>query len=203
MPRVNFMMTDPNLTLFHIINGMAGRNPVLDSTMMFAAKYIIYIFGVYLAYIWLVRNRYRQEVLFTGYAALFGLGINLLITQFYFHPRPFMIPTGTLLIAHAYESSFPSDHATIMFSISLMLLAFRDLSRTGAMFLMFSCVSGLARVYSGLHFPIDIAGSFLVALFTIGVLLALKKYLIPLNRTLISYFEDIKEKFTKSGLKTS
>jgi undecaprenyl-diphosphatase len=182
---------------------MAGKSPIFDSTMIFAAKYIIYIFGVYLAYIWLVRNRYRQEVLFTGYAALLGLGVNLLITQFYFHPRPFMIPTGTLLIAHAYESSFPSDHATIMFSISFMLLEFMDLRRTGAMFLMFSCVSGLARVYSGLHFPMDIAGSLLVALFTIGILLALKKYLIPVNRILISYFENIEKKLAKSNLKTS
>lgn len=197
------MITDPNLTLFHIVNGIAGRSPILDDTMIFAAKYIIYIFGVYLAYIWLVRNRYRQEVLFTGYAALLGLGINLLITQFYFHPRPFMIPTGTLLIAHASESSFPSDHATIMFSISLMLLAFRDFRRTGTILLMLSCISSLARVYSGLHFPMDIAGSLLVALFSIGILLALKRYLIPVNRTLISYFEDIKEKLTKSNLKTS
>ncbi|MGB9939448.1 undecaprenyl-diphosphatase [Methanosarcina sp.] len=197
------MIADPNLTLFHIINGMAGRNPLLDSTMIFAAKYIIYIFGAYLAYTWFVRNRCRQEILFTGYSALLGLGINILITRFYFHPRPFMIPTGTLLIAHAFESSFPSDHATIMFSISLMLLAFKDLRRTGAIFIMLSCVSGFARVYSGLHFPMDIAGSLLAASVSIGILLALKNYLIPINRILISYFENIKEKLAKKGLKTS
>ncbi len=197
------MIADPNLTLFHIINGMAGRNPLLDSTMIFAAKYIIYIFGAYLAYTWFVRNRYRQEILFSGYSALLGLGINILITLFYFHPRPFMIPTGTLLIAHAFESSFPSDHATIMFSISLMLLTFKDLRHTGAIFLMLSCVSGLARVYSGLHFPMDIAGSLLAASVSIGILLALKNYLIPINRILISYFENIKEKLAKKGLKTS
>ena len=197
------MMTDPNLILFHIVNGMAGRSPALDSTMIFAAKYTIYIFGVYLAYIWLVKNIYRQEVLFTGYAALFGLGINLFITQFYFHPRPFMIPTGILLIAHASESSFPSDHATIMFSLSLMLLTFKDLRRTGAVFLVLSCVSGFARVYSGLHFPADIAGSLLVALFSILILLSLKNYLVPINRILISYFEIIEKKIIKSSSKTS
>lgn len=196
------MITDPNLTLFHIINGMAGRSPVLDSTMIFAAKYVIYIFGAYLAYLWLVKDRYLQEVLFTGYAALLGLGINVFITLFYFHPRPFMIPTGTLLIAHAFESSFPSDHATIMFSISLMLLAFKDLRRTGAVFLMLSCISGLARVYSGLHFPMDISGSLLAASVSIGIILALEKYLIPVNRILIYYFEDIKQKVTKNGLKS-
>lgn len=193
------MITDPNLTLFHIINGMAGRSPVLDSTMIFAAKYVIYIFGAYLAYLWLVKNQHLQEVLFTGYAALLGMGINVFITLFYFHPRPFMISTGTLLIAHASESSFPSDHATVMFSLSLMLLAFKNLRRTGTVFLMLSCISGLARVYCGLHFPMDIAGSLLVALFSAGVLLALKNYLVPVNRILISLFEDVKEKVTKTA----
>ncbi len=197
------MITDPNLALFEIINGMAGRSPVLDSTMIFAAKYIIYIFGIYLAYVWLVRNKYRQEVLFTGYAALLGLGINFLITLLYFHPRPFMIPTGILLIAHAAESSFPSDHATIMFSISLMLLTFKDLRRSGVIFFILAFISGLARVYSGLHFPLDMAGSLFVALFSIGTLMALENYLIPINRIVIAYFENIENKFIKNDSETS
>lgn len=197
------MITDPNLALFDIINGMAGRSPVLDSTVIFAAKYIIYIFGIYLAYVWLVRNKYRQEVLFTGYAALLGLGINFLITLLYFHPRPFMIPTGILLIAHAAESSFPSDHATIMFSISLMFLTFKDLRRSGVIFFILAFISGLARVYSGLHFPLDMAGSLFVALFSIGTLLALENYLIPINRIVIAYFENIENKFIKNDSETS
>ena len=99
------MITDPNLTLFHVINDMAGKNSALDTTMIFAANYLIYLFAFYLAYTWFAKNEFRQEALFAGYAALLGLGINFIITQFYFHPRPFMIPTGTLLIAHAAESS--------------------------------------------------------------------------------------------------
>ncbi|WP_048140937.1 MULTISPECIES: undecaprenyl-diphosphatase [unclassified Methanosarcina] len=194
---------DPNLTLFHIINDMAGKNSVLDSTMIFAAQYLICIFAIYLAYTWFAKNEYRQEALFAGYAALLGLGINLIITQFYFHPRPFMVPTGTLLIAHAAESSFPSDHATIMISVSLMLLTFKDFRRSGAVFFILAFISGLARVYSGLHFPMDMAGSLLVALVSIGILLALKNYLIPINRIFIAYFENIEKKLTKGNLKTS
>jgi len=96
----------------------------------------------------------RQEVLFAGYAALLGLGINLIITLFYFHPRPFMIPTGVLLIAHLPETSFPSDHATLMFAISLIFLTFRELRGTGAILFVLSFVSGLARGYAGLHFKL-------------------------------------------------
>ena len=197
------MITDLNLVWFHILNGMAGRNHVLDTSMIFAANYFIYIFCVYLAYIWLVRSKYRQEVLFAGYAALLGLGINSIISLFYFHPRPFMIPTGILLISHASESSFPSDHATIMFSISLMLLSFKDMRHNGAILFFISFISGLARVYAGLHFPMDIAGSLFVALFSICILLTLKEYLIPINRFFIVNFEKCREKLVKDNIKKS
>ncbi|MCC4770483.1 phosphatase PAP2 family protein [Methanosarcina sp. DH2] len=197
------MITDPNLALFNIINDMAGKNTALDTTMVFAAQYLIYVFAAYLAYTWLAKNEYRQEALFAGYASILGLGINFIITQFYFHPRPFMVPTGTLLITHAAESSFPSDHATVMFSVSLMLLTFISLRRSGAIFFMLALISGLARVYSGLHFPMDIAGSLLVASLSIVILLALKNYLTPINRIFIAYFEIIEKKLTKSDLKTS
>jgi undecaprenyl-diphosphatase len=191
------MIPDPNLTLFHIINSLAGRNHLLDTTMIFAAQDIIYFFCVYLVYLWFVKSKYRQEVLFAGYAALLGLGINFFITLFYFHPRPFMIPTGLLLIAHLPETSFPSDHATLMFAISLMFLTFRELRGTGAIFFVLSFISGLARVYSGLHFPFDIAGSLFVALFSMGLLLTLKQYLVPVNRILIIYFENTMNKLYK------
>ncbi|AKB36832.1 Bacitracin transport permease protein BCRC [Methanosarcina siciliae C2J] len=184
------MITNQNLALFHLINDMAGKSSALDTTMIFAANYLIFLFAVYLTYIWFAKNEYRQEALFAGYAALLGLGINFIITLFYFHPRPFMLPTGTLLIAHAAESSFPSDHATIMFSVSLMLLT-SGLRRNGAIFFILALLSGFARVYAGLHFPMDMAGSLLVASLSVGILLALKKYLIPINRVLITYFENI------------
>jgi undecaprenyl-diphosphatase len=191
------MIPDPNLTLFHIINGLAGRNHLLDTTMIFAAQDLIYIFCVYLVYLWFVKSKYRQEVLFAGYAALLGLGINFIITLFYFHPRPFMIPTGMLLIAHLPETSFPSDHATLMFAISLTFLTFRELRGTGAILFVLSFISGLARVYVGVHFPMDIAGSLFVDLFSVGFLLTLQQYLIPINRIVIVSFENTVNKLNK------
>jgi undecaprenyl-diphosphatase len=191
------MISDPNLILFHIINGIAGGNNLLDNAMIFAAQYLIFIFGVYLIYLWFVKSKYRQDVLFAGYGALLGLGINFIITLFYFHPRPFMIPTGILLIAHAPETSFPSDHTTLMFAISLMFLTFRELRSKGTILFVLSIISGIARVYVGVHFPMDIAGSLFVALISIGLLLTLKQYLIPVNRIVIVYFENTVNKLNK------
>ncbi len=183
-------MTEPDITIFHIINGLAGRNYILDTTMIFAANYFIYFISAYLVYLWFAKSNYRQEVLFAGYAALLGLGMNFIISLLYFHPRPFMIPTGSLLIAHVPETSFPSDHATLVFAISLMFLTFRNLRKTGAILFVLSFISGLARVYVGVHFPMDIAGSLFVALFSMGLLLTLKEYFIPFNRILIIYYEN-------------
>jgi undecaprenyl-diphosphatase len=193
-------MTDMNLVWFHLINGMAGKNFILDNTMIFAAKYIVYILSFYLVYLWFVRRNYRQEALFAGYAALLGLGINSFIDLFYFHPRPFIISTGTFLISYAADNSFPSDHATVMFSISLMLLSFKDLRRRGVILFILSFISGLARVYTGLHFPIDVAGSLLVALISVCILIMLKNYLVPINRLLIVNFEKYQEKLTKGNI---
>jgi undecaprenyl-diphosphatase len=193
-------MADLNLVLFHIINDTAGRNYIFDTTMIFAAKYIVYILSFYLAYIWFLRSNYREELLFAGYAALLGLSINFIITLFYFHPRPFMIPTGTILIPYAPETSFPSDHSTIMFSISLMFLAFKDLRNRGVILFILSLISGLARVYTGLHFPMDIMGSLLVALISVCILLVFKNYLTPVNRFLIINFEKYHKKFVKGNI---
>ncbi len=192
------MIENLNFILFHMINDVAERNYILDNIMIFTANYLIYFFTIYLVCLWLLRSNYRQEVLFAGYAALLGLGINLIITLFYFHPRPFMIPTGKLLIEHAPETSFPSDHTTLMFAISLMLLTSKELRIAGIISLIFSLIGGFARVYAGVHFPMDIAGSLLVALFSVGLLSISKKYLTPLNRMIIVYFDGIVEKCTKS-----
>ena len=190
-------MTDLNLMWFHFINSMAGKNFLLDTTMIFAAKYIVYILSFYLVYLWFRRKNYKQKALFAGYAALLGLGINFLIGLFYFHPRPFMIPIGTLLIPYVSDSSFPSDHATIMFSISLMFLSFKDLRRGGMIIFLLSFISGIARIYTGLHFPMDIAGSLIVSLISVYILLILRQYIIPVNRLLIVKFEKFNEKIVK------
>jgi undecaprenyl-diphosphatase len=187
-------MTDLNLLLFKLINNFAGKNVIFDSLMIFCAKYIVYIVSFYIIDLWIVRRNYRQEALFAGYAGLLGLGINSVIDIFYFHPRPFMIPIGTLLIPYVPDNSFPSDHATIMFSISLMFLSFKDLRLSGVILFLLSFISGLARVYTGLHFPMDIAGSLFVALISVCILLVLKNYLIPINNLLIFTFEKYYEK---------
>lgn len=88
------------------------------------------------------------------------------ISLFYFHPRPFVDNLGTQLIGHAPDSSFPSDHTTFIFSISVMLL-FNKTTRALVIVLCgCSFISGLSRVFGGVHFPLDILGAILVSIFS-------------------------------------
>lgn len=72
-------MADINLAWFHAINDMAGRNFILDTAMIFSAKYIVYIFGVSLVYLWFARSKYRQEALFADMRHFLDWGLILLL----------------------------------------------------------------------------------------------------------------------------
>jgi undecaprenyl-diphosphatase len=192
-----------NVALFNIINGLAGKNPLLDGVAIFIANYLPYIFAIYLIYLWFFRSGSRDTVLFAVYNALIGLGINFVITLFYFHPRPFMMHIGKLLIAHSPETSFPSDHTTLMFAVSLIFLTFTELRITGLVLFLLSLIGGLARVYAGVHFPFDIIGSFSAALFSTALSRwILKRYLISLSHFVIRCYEDLMKKLNPRVHKT-
>ena len=184
-----------NVGLLNIINGIAGRSTLLDAVAIFTANYLLYIFFIYLIYLWFFRSEYRDKLLFAIYNALIGLGINFIITLFYFHPRPFMMHIGKLLIAHSPNASFPSDHTTLMFAVSSIFLCFRELRITGVVLFLLSFIGGVARVYAGLHFPFDIIGSFSVALSSTALSCwVMKRYLIALNHILIHRYEGLTKK---------
>jgi undecaprenyl-diphosphatase len=70
---------------------------------------------------------------------------------------------GTLLVPHAAENSFPSDHTTFMVSIALTLLLLPRTERWGGWLLILAIAGGLARVFIGVHYPLDILGSLVVS----------------------------------------
>ena len=89
------------------------------------------------------------NILLAAEASAFGLLFNLAVTLVYFHPRPFMMGIGTTILSHAPETSFPSDHATILFSASLYLLIFGRWVSAGVVLLIVAVLTSLGRVYCG------------------------------------------------------
>lgn len=159
------MIEDVNIALFKSINSFAGINPVLDYLGIITANYLPFIFILWLAYLGFRKERAGKKIaLYAGFSAALGILFNFLISSVYYHPRPFMLHIATLLIPHAAESSFPSDHTTFMLSIAFLLIYYRETRASGIVLSIMGVVGGLARVFSGLHFPLDILGSIGVAL---------------------------------------
>ena len=63
---------------------------------------------------------------------------------------------ATVLVAHAPDPSFPSDHAILVFAVTVVIAT---VSRRLALWLfLFSIVVLAARVYVGVHYPADVLG---------------------------------------------
>ena len=186
------MIEQLNFSLFHLINQYAGMNPLLDTSMVLIAKYMPLLVVAGMLILWVFRGRKTRDIILYGfYAALIGLVINYLIGSVYYHPRPFVVPTGTLLFSYPADSSFPSDHSTIMFSMAFMLAYFKRTRIPGLIFLVLGLMGGTARVFAGVHFPLDILGSLLVSWISVFVVLKLRNRLNPINDFINSVYNKI------------
>lgn len=146
--------------------------------MEWTANYAVFlIIGLVIAS-WFVRSDHtkdhRMAVYAGGVAAVVSVGIALVIQHFYVHPRPFVLQTNplvinsdvTVLIHHAPDASFPSEHATGAFAIAAAVGMYRR--RFGLLLLAMAAVVAFSRVYVGIHYPADVgAGA------ALGVVVAL------------------------------
>lgn len=161
-------MESLNLFLFNLMNagpGLAGT-PLLLAT--FAANGLIYLVPLLLTAYWLWRPAQRPVLLMAVSAILFALGINLLIGFCWFHPRPAMLGVGHTYLPHALDSSFPSDHMTVMWGMAMMFCTHRGFRLAGGVLLGMALVVAWARVFLGVHYPLDMLGAMLIS--TISVL---------------------------------
>ena len=105
-----------------------------------------------------------------GIATLLALAVNFTIAALWYHPRPFELGIGHQLIEHAVATSFPSDHGTILFTVAVSLMAFANLRVWAWLALGAASAVAWARVWLGIHWPLDMLGSFAVALGAVWII---------------------------------
>ena len=101
-----------------------------------------------------------------------------------------MVGLGRALLKHSPETSFPSDDTALAFSIALYFLLEKEW-RTGLFLFLFALFTGFARVYVGVHFPLDIIGSLVVSLVASISIILLKDYLYKLNSFLNNLYDNV------------
>lgn len=153
-----------NHTLFLWINAPAQADPFTVAIAMLCAGQIIWVVPALLAINWLRGDDYRRRVLLTAtVATLLALGVNQLIGLVWPQPRPFMIGLGHTYLAHAADPSFPSDHMTVLATIAGSFLLYRGFRLAGLALALLALPVAWARIYLGVHFPLDMIGAVAVA----------------------------------------
>jgi len=153
-----------NRWLFLSLNASAHPDRAVVLTADFAAQALVFVALVVAAGFWIWGNPARRGALLAvAIAAAVALGVNQLLGLFWFEPRPFMIGLGHTLLAHVPENSFPSDHATLVWTLGAGLIATGATAPGGIVVTAIGLTIAWARIYLGVHFPIDMATSALVA----------------------------------------
>jgi len=153
-----------NSSLFDAINELAGHSAIADDLMKVTARYLLLAIAAAVGIHWVIgrrRERATNQAMVVGavVAALLGLAATSLIQHFYVHPRPFVDRQDVvLLINHGSDPSLPSEHAVIAFTLAGAVLWSRRLL-LGSGLLLAAVALGLARIYTGLHYPADIGAA--------------------------------------------
>ncbi|MGV6994702.1 phosphatase PAP2 family protein [Desulfovibrio sp. QI0430] len=92
-----------------------------------------------------------------------AMGSACLIRMFHYNPRPFVLGIGRMLIAHEPTSSLPSLHATFLFSMAFALLLHKGPRGIALVVMLLGFATAWARIFVGVHYPLDMAGAFLTA----------------------------------------
>jgi undecaprenyl-diphosphatase len=150
--------------LFHAINALGRHDDGLQDTALAYNAVALFAIVAIAGLLWFVaRPGGPLKAKLAAASAAFSVGVGLLLNvvagSLWHHDRPFVDhPHQTLLlIHHAADNSFPSDHSTVAFAAAFAVLVFYR--RLGALLVLGAIGVALARVLLGVHYPLDVAAS--------------------------------------------
>lgn len=114
-------------------------------------------------------------ILLAFFSSFLAFLLNLIISLFRFRLRPFITHSETYqLVGHVSDKSFPSDHTAVAFALGFSLFLINK--KWGIIFLILAFLIGFARIFCGLHYPLDVLGGILIALFAVLIIKWVFKY---------------------------
>ncbi len=154
-----------NYWLFSLINGMANWSVLLDALMILISKLVPYLYILLLAWLYVKGFRtgnfkLRGESFATGVLLVLCLIGSFILGSMFYEDRPFVDHQVNLIVSHAADASFPSDHAVGTMAIASGILFYHW--SLGTKMVYGSILVGFSRVFVGNHYPGDILGAFIL-----------------------------------------
>ena len=155
---------DLDYLLFKIINNLAGKYGFLDKIGIFCAQLLILILPLAILIIYYFHSKKVKAklMILTGAGSVcLAMFINYFISLFYFRPRPFVsYQVNQLIEKSSLDKSFPSDHAALSFALAFSIYFFNK--KLGIIAFIIALLVSLARIFCGLHYPLDILAGLMV-----------------------------------------
>ena len=153
-----------NQSLFLLINAVPATPVWRIHAAMLLANWLILLVPAALAALWLWGGPPQRDMALKALASIaVALFASYLCGALWPHARPFAIGLGHAFLPHKATSSFPSNHTIIMATFGFALILDRRWAGWGWLALAAAAAVGMARVYLGLHFPLDILGGLVLA----------------------------------------
>jgi undecaprenyl-diphosphatase len=156
--------------LFKQLNDLAGHYRWIGYLSIFFARYFQYILiaGALGLFFW-GRDNDRKNARRTAVLAFFSAVISrFIITDairyFYFRPRPFSVYQVFQLIPHEPTGSLPSGHAAFFFAMAMVIYGYDK--KIGYCFFAGAFLISVARIFAGVHYPMDILVGVVVGIIT-------------------------------------
>lgn len=144
--------------------------------MITSSEYAVWVMIALLVIVWFLGEPSKQRIVF--YACVASIVALVLakwgISPAVCHPRPFVEGTVHQLVAHVPDPSFPSKHASFVFALAAA--SFFIGRRFGLWMLLLAVLTGVSRVYVGVHYPGDILGGFILGSLLSVVLITTRNY---------------------------
>ena len=194
-------MSHLDYSVFQIINHLAVSDRFLNPLMIFLAEKAQYLFFAAIVFYWFYpKANNRKMVVEAILAACAALSINGGIGHFFYRARPFVAHHVNFLISHAKNASFPSDHATAAFVIATAIWLW--IKRDGWIWLILAAGIALARVWTGVHYPLDVTAGMVIGVsiaFIVHYLFSRFEKLNNVREAIIGIYESVEGKILQKS----
>lgn len=156
--------------LFLKMNQKIGQNRWFDMLVVFWARWLIYI--IWLLILWWgiivldpINFKLLVKLIITTF--VFSVFVSITLALFWRHPRPIVeFPEIKQIVTpHQTWKSFPSDHTMTSFLFVFVAGLMGMSIWLFWIFILLASSVALGRIYGGVHYPRDIIGGILFALF--------------------------------------
>lgn len=150
------------------------------------ANTLVYLFPLYLVLSWLRTDAAGREALLQGIlSAIIAMVLSWAIARLWFHPRPFVVGIGHQYMPHKPTASFPSNHLSFIWGICAGLYLHPARRRAALILGLIGLPVAWARIYMGVHFPLDMVGALATGIVAAALSAPLRHHLVPRLRKMI------------------